>query len=1128
MRFKMRPFFVACLLTALAIPASLLAQQRNVPRSTPRSSEAESSNASTSSTPEAAGNSSMIVNARPAGPQQADQEGRTLLPMKVAKSISFRQIGPAISGGRVSAVAGVPGHNYTYYVGTADGGVFRTTNGGMTWTAEFQHEPVLSIGALAVDPVNPETVWAGTGESNVRNDVSFGDGIYKSTDGGAHWKNMGLQASMQISRIVIDPHNSNTVLVAAMGSPWKDSTERGVFRTTDGGKTWEKVLYIAPGVGVSDMAMDPVNPQVIYAATYKFRRTPWSYADGGPEDAIYKSVDEGSTWMRLSGHGLPEKPVSRIGLAVAQSAHNTVYAVMGSKEGVMWRSNDAGEHWSLVSKDQEVDVRSFYFSHVAVDPKNADHVFALSMFLMSSSDGGTHFTPIAKKLHVDNHAIWINPSGSGRIIEGNDGGVILSQDNGAHWAFVHNLAIGQFYHVTADNEFPYMVCGGLQDNSSWCGPGWSQDPKGILDRQWFDTNGGDGIYAVPAPDNNDLIYNSTQNGVLMIFDRKTQQVHDIEPYPRDFTGEGVAKLKYRWDWDAGFAVSPENPSVLYAGANVVFRSEDHGRTWKVISPDLTMNDKSKQGSSGGDVMKDNSGAEVYDAILIVTPSPKDANVLWVGTDDGLVQVTRDGGAHWTNVTSHIPDLPAWGRVESINVSATNAGEATIAVDRHFSGDMKPYVYTTSNYGQTWHSITGNLPANVYARSAMHDPKNPQMYYAGLENGLYTTWDGGAHWYLMGLGLPNVSVYDMYMQPKEDDLILATHGRSVWVFDDMTPFQQFTPEIAKAPLHLFPVRNADRFWQWSQVEAIGDGAFYGQNPGYGAMMTYYLGDAAKEPGKLVITDAKGQVVRTMEGMRKLHPGESAPDESAPTGGVAAPKPAEKTAEKKNEAPWVPMQAGMHRIYWDLRSQGPVRWKSAKEFNKGPQSGALLPPGAYTATLTVDGHTQSQKFEVVNDPRSHVPLADLQAEYAFTAGLMHDVSQLDVALNRLDGMRAQAKALEVAVKDTPNEKPVADAVKTLDKEIKAVEATITSNPQAIESTIRIPDKIRENLFMLEGSAEGSDQAPTEAQLVQKQRLDPIYDAALQGFNEFLKTGVATFNKTMQQLKLTGLVGGEPLQP
>ncbi len=414
---------------------------------------------------------------------------------------------------------------------------------------------------------------------------------------------------------------------------------------------------------------------------------------------------------------------------------------MGSNEGVLWRSDDSGEHWSLASKDEEADVRPFYFSHIAVDPTNTDHLWALSNNLMESKDGGHNFSTAAKQIHGDHHTIWIDPSGSGRIIEGNDGGVALSRDNGQHWAFLDNIAIAQFYHVATNNERPYLVCGGLQDNSAWCGPSRSQDPSGILDRHWFDLNGGDGIYAVPAPDDPNLIYNSTQNAVFSIFDRVTQQVHDIEPYPRDITGGGVAQEKYRFAWNAGFAVSPQNPATLYVGGNVLFKSEDRGHSWKVISPDLTLNDKTHQQSSGGDVLKDNSGAEVYDEIIRIVPSAKDPNIIWIGTDDGQVQLTRDGGDTWTNLTANIPGLPKWGRVESIDLAADNPGEAAISVDRHFSGDFKPYLFRTNDYGATWTSFSGDLP-QVYAHVVHRDLRNPHMYYAGLENGLYVTWDDG--------------------------------------------------------------------------------------------------------------------------------------------------------------------------------------------------------------------------------------------------------------------------------------------------------------------------------------------------------------------------------------------------
>lgn len=1095
--------------------------------------------------------------AGPAGPQQANREGRTELPMIVRDSIAFREIGPAISGGRVTAVAGVAGNPNVYYVGAADGGVFRTDDGGVTWKAYFQHQHVASIGAMAVDPRNPDVIWIGTGEANVRNDVSFGNGVYKSTDGGKTWQHLGLDHTFQISAIAIDPLDPNTVVVAAMGSPWQDNPERGVFRTTDGGKTWQKVLYLGPGIGISDMAMNPKNPQILLAAAYKFRRTPWSYAEGGPEDAIYRSVDGGNTWQRLSGHGLPTLPVTRIGLAIAPSLPNRVYAVIGTTAGVLWRSDDDGDHWSLVSKDQEVDSRPFYFSHLAVDPQNPDKVFALSNDFELSTDGGHSFHPIARRIHVDNHAIWIDPAGSGRIIEGNDGGVTISTDGGAHWRFVANIAIGQFYHVATTDSWNYLVCGGLQDNSGWCGPSRSKNPSGLLSRSWFSLNGGDGIFSVPAPDNPNIIYNSTQNSAMAAFDRKSEQSRDMQPYPEDFVGKGVADLRYRFDWDAAFAISPENPAVLYIGGNVVFESDDHGHTWKPISPDLTRNDKSKQQSSGGPVIKDNSGAEVYDTILAIAPSPTDAKTIWVGTDDGEVQLTRDGGSHWTNVTAHIPNLPAWGRVEAIDLSARHPGEAFIAVDRHFSGDFAPYLYRTTDYGATWTSITGNLPGNVYAHVVRQDLHNPDLLYAGLENGLYVSWNGGQQWYLFGLGLPNASVYDIQLNAKTNDMIVGTHGRSIWILDDLTPFQQFTPQVAQAAAHLFPPEPAVRFQRYSPIEELGDSAFYGQNPPYGAVLSYFVGSGVSGPGELVITDSKGQVVRTMKGTHPLMPGQAAPGESdlPPAATVSfqtaaqqpeqhearTPQPATSTQAQQQappekaaaeagpqKAPWVSTEPGLQRIVWDLHADGPVRWNAGKSFLKGPMFGPLVPPGTYTATLTIGGQTMKQTVDVVNDPASTGTLADIQQRYDAIESAMHQLSQLDTALNRLDTIHGQLEALRAAVKGTPDEKPAGEAIDALEKQIKTVEAKITSNPGAAESTLRVPNQIHEKMLGMMFSLQGEDDAPSAAMLAQQQRLQPDYETAIRAFNGFLSTDVAAFNRKMAEEKLTGVVAGEPLQP
>ena len=1068
-----------------------------------------------------------------AGPQTENHQGFTELPLPVGTSIHFRGIGPAITGGRVTAVVGVEGNANLYYVGTADGGVFRTENGGTTWKALFQHQNVASIGALAIDPRNPSVIWAGTGEANVRNDVSFGDGIYKSTDGGRHWKRVGLAHTFQISRIVINSHNPNIVLVAAMGSPWANNPNRGVYRTTNGGKSWTKVLYKGPDVGISDMAIDPTNPQIVFAATYRYRRKPWTYSAGGQQDAIYKSIDSGATWKRLRGHGLPTKPVERIGLAIAASSPNIVYAVIGSNQGVLWRSSDYGESWTLVSKNQEIDSRPFYFSHIEVDPKRPNHVFAISNDLLVSSDGGRTFHKIAKKIHVDYHAMWIDPNGSGRIIDGNDGGIAISRDNGKRWRFIDNFPIGQFYHVAVSRGIRYQVCGGLQDNSSWCGPSWSKDPTGILNRMWYDLNGGDGIYAIPAADNPNLIYNSTQNGVYQIFDRATEQSRDIEPYPRDFTGKGVASLPYRFAWEAALAVSPDNPKVIYAGGNVVFKSVDRGHTWKVISPDLTRDDKAKQGSSGGPVIKDNSGAEAYDAILTISVAPSDPNVIWVGTDDGEVQVTRNGGKSWTNVSSDISGVGPWGRIESIDISPNNPGHVLISIDRHFSGDFKPYLYRSRDYGASWTSVSGNLPKDVYAHVIRRDLHNPNLYYAGLENGLYVSWDRGHHWYLFGLGLPDAAVYDIALDARDNDLVVATHGRSLWILDDLTPFQKFNPQVARTPLTLFRPEAALRYWPWSYVENLGDGTFYGQNPAYGATFNYYLSNSAKSSGELIISNASGQIVRTLKGLHRGKPETMTPSMSSTKGSEKArsaegqhAKGKALTSSSKKKVPWVPTQAGLHRIHWDLRSQGPVRWETPLKFQKGPRAGAMLPPGTYTVTLKIGTRTASQTFTVVNDPASHGKLVAMQNLYNVSEQVLHELSQLDVALNRLHAIDMQANALRVAAKGTDEEKVVIDEVKALEGAAKAVRLEITSNAGAEESTLRVPDKIREHLEMLAYLLEGSDAAPAAPKLEVKAIYDREYRTAIADYDHFLDAEVSNFNQVMASHKLTGVVPGKKL--
>jgi photosystem II stability/assembly factor-like uncharacterized protein len=1066
----------------------------------------------------------LMASASQAGPQREDADGRSALPMKVGSSFRFREIGPAITGGRVTAVAGVPGNPNVYFVGAADGGIFRTEDGGTTWEALFQHQSVASIGALAIAARNPALIWAGTGEANVRNDVSFGDGIYKSTDAGRTWKRMGLDRTFQISRIVISPSDPDTVLVAAMGSPWQDSPDRGVYRTTDGGVTWNRVLYVGADVGISDLAMDPRNSAILFAATYRYRRTPWNYADGGPEDGIYRSVDGGASWTRLKDHGLPTQPVSRVGLAIAASSPNVVYAVMGSKEGVLWRSDDSGGHWVLVNKDEVVDARPYYFSRIEVDPKNADHVFALSSYLMASDDSGRSFHRIAKAIHVDHHAMWIDPTGSGRVLDGNDGGVALSLDNGRHWRFVHNLVLGQFYHLALGLGVRYQLCGGLQDNGSWCGLEFTKDPAGISDGNWIALGSGDGIDASPAADNPNLIYNSTSDGHFKIYDRVSEQLRDIKPYQRDINGWPAAQLPYRFIWEAPFAVSPGDARVLYGGGNVLFKSEDRGSTWRIISPDLSRNDKTKQGPSGGPVIEDDTGAEYYDAILTITVAPSDPKVIWIGTDDGLVQLTRDGGKHWANLTTQIRQLPPWGQVESIDVSARDPGNALIAVDRHLSGDFRPYLYRTDDYGAHWTSISGNLPEDVYAHVVRRDLRNAKLYYAGLENGLYISWDAGVTWYLFGLGLPSAAVYDLALDEEANSLALATHGRGLWILDDLTPFQRWTLQVARAGFTLFKPEDALRFWPRSQSGSFGDGAFHGQNPPYGAAIDYYLAKPAGQPGELVIADASGGIVRTLRG---AHEGNSQAMTPVMQSSVPHPTKSSKVPER-GVVPWVPTEAGLHRIYWDLRADGPVRWMSVPPFNRGPTDGALLPPGSYTATLKIGGLTASQTFTVVNDPASHTDTAKTAERYRVTEAVLHEVSQLDAALNSLHALDTQLEVLEAAANGSRKRGDAQLALGKLSKAARTVTLNISSGATNSWSTLRRPNRIHEHLLELDSVLEGEDTPVTAATLQQNVRLEEEYRSALAGYDHFMSVDVAAFNRRISRDGLTAVAAGPSLAP
>src|SRR5689334_7720854 len=764
-------------------------------------------------------------------------------------NLKFRNLGPSVGGGRVAAVVGVPGDRDVYYVGAGAGGVWKTTDGGDSWEAVFKDQLTASIGAIALAPSNPSVVWVGTGEGNPRNDVVDGRGVFMSPDAGKTWQFMGLGDVGQISRIVIDPSNPDIVFVAALGHVWAPNVDRGVFRTADGGKTWQKVLFVNDTTGAGDLVMVPGNPRVLFAGMWQFVRRPWELVSGGAGSGTYRSTDGGVTWQRLKD-GLPTGLLGRIALAVGPTNPNHVYALVEAKQGLLWDSKDQGDHWSKVSDFHGLSARPFYFSLMHVSPVDDRKLFFSSYLLLRSDDGGKTTTPIDRGVHVDHHALWIDPQNADRMIQGNDGGVYVTENGAQSWRFLNNLPIGQYYMVAADNNTPYTLCGGLQDNNAWCGPstgiggggggGGGAGGAGLNGSEWFTVTGGDGEYAVPAPTDSTILYVDSQDGNITRVDLKTGVTRSIRPYLSGVTEMKPANLKYRFNWTSPIAVSPTDANTVYMGANVVFKTTDGGEHWTTISPDLTRDDKSKQVTSGGQINYDISGAETYNTILTINLAPSDANVIWVGTDDGLVQVTRDGGKTWSNMSGHFPGLAKdiEGRVYQIGVSPFDAGAAYIAIDRHELDDRRPYVYKTSDYGKTWTDIGRGLPADVPAHVVRENPNLRGFLVLGTDAALWYSRDAGGSWKPLKADFPTVPVYDLQFIKRQHDLVIATHGRGLFVLDNITALEELTPEVMASDFQVFSTLPA-QIRVRPRRPGVAPARFTTPNAPAGAVVDYYL-------------------------------------------------------------------------------------------------------------------------------------------------------------------------------------------------------------------------------------------------------------------------------------------------
>jgi len=979
-----------------------------------------------------------------------------------------RPIGSATMAGRIAAIDAVAGDRVTLYVGAAGGGVWKSSDGGTTFKPVFD-KYCQSIGAICIDPVHTSTVWVGTGESWTRNSVSIGDGLYKTTDGGEDWQKVGLDSTERIARIAVDPQHPDTVYVAATGHLWDDDTHRGVYRTRDGGKTWQRVLYADASTGCADLVLDAKDPNTIYASMWTFRRKPWSFSSGGTKSGLFKSTDGGTTWKELR-NGLPTGMLGRISLAVTPADPARVYAVVEAKESALYRSDDRGASWKKMNAGANITLRPFYFGRLVADPKNADRVYKPGLQLSASEDGGKTFTGAAQSVHSDMHALWLNPSNPEQMFVGCDGGVYFSEDRGTHWRFLANLPVGQFYHVSYDMAYPYNVYGGLQDNGSWTAP--SQHPGGIENYHWRVLDGGDGFWAFADPNDANIVFVEYQGGSISRVNQTTLEDKEIKPFRKSDEPE------YRWNWNTPVHLSPTHPGTMYMGAQFLFRTTDRGDHWERISGDLTTNDpaKQKQAESGG-LSVDNSSAENHCTVYAISESPKNAQVIWVGTDDGNVQITRDGGKSWTNVTKNITGLPDHRWVSYLDAGHFDEGTVFATFDGHALGDMASYVYRSTDFGKTWKALA-TPDIHGYAHVVRQDLVNPNLLFVGTELGLFISVDGGVQWAQFKGNFPNVAVRDLVIHPREHDLMIATHGRGIYILDDLTPIRALTREVLAADVTMLPSRPSVMAIPAFEQRFDGDAAFDGESPGDFATVTYYLkkrhvfGDCKVEvygpDGKLVLTEAGGK------------------------------------------------RKGLNRVEIPTRMKAP---KVPPATNLVPQQfafvGPRLPAGTYSVKLIKGDQTYTTKLELENDPRSKHTAEDRAAQQKLVRELYDMLADLtyttDAVVSARDQLRAGADSLKAGDPAKAKLTALADKFEDIRKQLVATRegGRLTGEEQ-----------IREKLGSLYGAVNGYDGRPTGGQEEFKTVMAGELTKQRSAYDALVAKDLVAANATLAEKKMSAV--------
>lgn len=1032
--------------------------------------------------------------------------------INVVKTLKWRLIGP-FRGGRVAAVAGIDSQPNVYYFGGVGGGIWKTTNGGMDWQPVSDGQPfgTSSVGAIAVSESDPNIVYAGMGEYDIRGNVSHGDGVYKSMDAGKTWKHIGLENTRQIARIRVHPRNPDLVYVAALGHVWAPNEDRGIFRSKDGGKTWEKIFWRGPKAGAIELVFDPTNPNILYAGFWEVYRKPWDLESGGPASGLFKSTDGGDTWTDLTHNaGLPKHVIGNIGISVSAANPERVYALIEAEDGGVFRSDNGGNTWTKVNEERKLRQRAWYYGRIFADPKDPDKVYATNVQFFRSDDAGKTWNAI-RTPHGDNHDLWIAPSDPQRMIEANDGGVNVSTNGGKNWTTEDNQPTAQFYRVALDEDFPYHAYGAQQDNST-VKISTRVASGAIGERAWYDVGGGESGWIAPWQKDTDIVFAGSYDGLVTRYDHHDGQTRNVTIWPDNEMGWAPDALKYRFQWNFPLLFSPNDSDLIYAAGNVLFASHDQGQTWKPISGDLTRNDKSKQISSGGPITKDNTSIEYYDTIFTVAESPVKKGVIWTGADDGMVHLTRDGGEHWEDVTPK--NMPEWMQINSIEASPFEAGTAYFAGTLYKFDDNRPFLYKTTDYGKTWHAIDNGIPQNTFTRCIREDPNKKDLLYAGTETGMYVSFNGGANWQPLQLNLPVTPITDLAIQKREHELVAATQGRSFWILDDTQILSQLTPQTGKEDVHLFEPKHTYRgAFGRGFIPGLGGPANAGANPPNGAVIYYWLKEKPEGEVTLEFLDNDGKLIKKFSSNPPPRP---RPALEASSSEQAELQEEEGGPQRRGGVQRVPANQGLNQFVWDLRYPdatsfpGMILWA-------GSVRGPLIVPGTYEVRLTANAKTQTQKFEVRKDPRVDTTAPQYLAQLELELQIRDKLTQTNEAVIQIRDIRKQIDELTARLRaagGSAKSKTVIERAKSLSDDLSTIEeALYQTKSKASEDPLNFPVKLNNKLAALLAAIEEADTEPTASEDQVYEELATTVNAELNKLKQVVDSGVPALNKMVR---------------